>query len=464
MREVEVAVIGAGSAGLTAFSVVQQTSKNSVLINGGELGTTCARVGCMPSKVGIQVAENFYHPKSFKRYGIGGGDALTLDQEEAMEYIRDLRDDFVFGLLENTTDNYSSDELIEGYAQFIDANTIQVGEQTIRAQKIIIATGSTPVIPDAWAAFGDKVFSTDELFEMETLPARVAVIGLGVIGLELGQMLHRLGVEVTGIEQLDTVAQLTDPVAQKVANEAFAKEFPIWLGQAAEIVAEGEALKVTAGAQSVVVDRVFASLGRRPNLERLGLDKLGVSLNAQGLPPINWQTMQVADLPIFMAGDVVVNRPILHEANDEGRIAGFNATHEMTAFKRKTPLMITFTDPNIVTAGQTLEALTADDIVIGEMRMAPVGRARIMGSNKGIIRVYVDKTSGCLLGMVMIGVRGEHIAHLMAWAIQQEMTVAEILKMPFYHPVIEEALQAALNQAYQKLPTREVLVSMERVS
>ena len=463
VREVEVAVIGAGSAGLTAFFVVKKTTKDCVLINGGEVGTTCARVGCMPSKVGIHVADSMHHPKTFGRYGIEGGKALSIDQEEALEYIRDMRDDFVDGVLAGTIDEFSDEEFIEGYAQFVDVNTLQVGEQTIKAKKIVIATGSSPVLPEAWKAFGDKVITTDQLFELEVLLESMAVIGLGVIGLELGQMLSRLGVNVTGVDQLDVVAHLADPVVAKVAEETFAREFPLWLGQPATVEAEGDQLKVTSGEQSVLVDCVFATMGRTQNLSNLGLDKIGVDLDEYGMPSIHPETMQIGDLPIFMAGDVIGDRPLLHEANDEGRIAGFNATNEITRFKRKTPLMITFTDPNIVIAGKAFDEVDADEVVIGEMRMAPIGRARILGSNRGVIRVYAEKATGKLVGMTMMGVRGEHIAHLMAWAIQQEMTVADILKMPFYHPVIEEGLQAALNQAYAQLPEQEKLVSMTRL-
>jgi len=165
--------------------------------------------------------------------------------------------------------------------------------------------------------------------------------------------------------------------------------------------------------------------------------------------------MQIGDLPIYIAGDVNAERPLLHEAGDEGRIAGYNAaTGSNTAFKRKTPLNIVFSDPNIVHVGKRFSELDPDATAVGEMPIAPVGRALIMGKNRGIIRVYADKASGKLLGAEMVCVRGENLGHLLAWCMQLGLTVGQLLQMPFYHPVMEEALQAALNDLYAKVDTK----------
>src|SRR5574340_1311327 len=197
-RKVDVAIIGAGSAGLTATSTVRRYTDSFVLIDGGELGTTCARVGCMPSKVAIQVAEDLHRRTVFEREGIAGGDALSVDVPVALEHVRDLRDVFVDQVLATSIDQMG-DEFIEANARFLEPTLLEVGDARIRAKKIIIATGSTPTVPRAWEAFGDRIVTTDTFFELDDLPQSVAVIGLGVIGLELGQTLQRLGVKVTGI-------------------------------------------------------------------------------------------------------------------------------------------------------------------------------------------------------------------------------------------------------------------------
>ena len=456
-RQVDVAIIGSGSAGLYAMSRVRPSGKSVVLINGGELGTTCARVGCMPSKAVIQVAEDFHRRGIFKRFGLEGHEGLSLDLGEAMEYVQDLRDMFVERVISNSTDKMPDGMFVEGYTRFVEPNVLEMEDgQRIRAAKVIIATGSRPLIPPEWQPFRDRIITTDEFFELETVPESVAVVGLGVIGLELGQSLKRLGCEVVGIDMAEAIGGLTDPEAIKSAIDIIGKEMPMWLGQAAEI-SEGSAgrLRVVAGDNSVEVDRVFASLGRQPNVEKLGLDVIGAPVDFRGIPVYNPNTMQVGDLPVFLAGDVTGERPLLHEAGDEGRIAGQNAISEaVTAFQRKTPLNITFCDPNIVQVGQTYASLDLAHSAVGEVQMAPVGRALIMAKNKGVIRVYADKASGRMLGAEMVCIKAENLGHLLAWSIQQGLTVGQLLQMPFYHPVIEEALQAALYDLYSKVDAK----------
>ena len=332
---------------------------------------------------------------------------------------------------------------------------IDNGER-IRANRIIIATGSRPIVPGAWAAYRDRIITSDDFFDLENLPKSVAVVGLGVIGLEIGQSLARLGLETVGVDQLETIGGISDPDVTKTAIEVIGKEMPLWLGQPAQL-GEGRngLVRVSAGDNAIEVERVFASLGRIPNLDKLGLDVLDLEFDTRGIPVFDPQTMQIGDLPVFMAGDVTGSRPLLHEAGDEGRIAGHNAVStDVVAFRRKTPLNITFCDPNIVQVGTRFADLNPNTTAIGQIQMGPVGRAMIMAKNKGLIRVYADNSSGRLLGSEMICPKGENLGHLLAWCIQREMTVGEVLQMPFYHPVIEEALQGALYDLYEKVETK----------
>jgi dihydrolipoamide dehydrogenase len=451
-KKVDVAIIGSGTAGLNATSQVGPSGKQFLLINGGEPGTTCARVGCMPSKALIQVAEDYHRRTHLNRYGVDGHSGLSIDIPTTLEHVQDLRDTFVDRVLSNSTDNMG-EKFVEAYAEFVDPHTLRLdnGDRVV-AEHIVIATGSRPVVPPAWEAFGDKILTTDTFFELEDLPESVAVIGLGVIGLELGQSLSRLGVNVTGFDMAQSIGGISDPEVTQCAVEIMQREFPIHLGHPVVISEEGSQLRVTAGDHSVVVDKVLASLGRRPNLEGLALQNSGLELDARGIPLFNPNTMQCSQSHIFMAGDLTGDRPILHEAGDEGKIAGYNASHdEVTAFQRKVPLAINFCDPNICLTGALYKDLNLDTTAIGEVRLAPVGRALIMGQNRGVIRVYADKYTGVVLGSEMITPRGENLGHLLNWAISQNLTVGDLIRMPFYHPVIEEALQAALNNLYAQV-------------
>ena len=458
-RYVDVAIIGSGTAGLNAMGRVRRAGKTFVLINGGEPGTTCARVGCMPSKAMIQIAEDYHRRTHLGTYGIDGHEGLTLDVPEALEHVQDLRDTFVDRVLGSSTDDMPPDLFIQDYARLIEPALVEVAGQRIRAKAVVIATGSRPRVPEPWRQFGDRIITTDEIFELEDLPASMAVIGLGTIGLELGQSLSRLGVAMTGFDQVDRIAGIQDPEVNQAAIDLLSKEFPIHLGSAAEISEEGDRLRVTAGAHGVLVDKVLCSIGRGPNVAGLGLERLGLPLGPRGMPPFDANSMQVGDLPVFIAGDASAYRPILHEAGDEGKIAGYNAARvadgrRPARFRRKVPLFINFCDPNICAVGARWNELDPDTTAVGQVKLAPVGRALIMGKNKGIIRVYADRATGRLLGSEMIAPKGENLAHLLCWAIEQGLSVGRLLRLPFYHPVIEEALQAALYDLYAKVEAK----------
>lgn len=249
----------------------------------------------------------------------------------------------------------------------------------------------------------------------------------------------------------------------QLATTVIGKEFPLWLGEAAQISECEDGLRVSCGDKEVVVEKVLASLGRKPNLDSLNLENTSIALDENGIPEFDVGTMQVADKNIFIAGDVNADRPLLHEAGHEGRVAGFNAVNPMTAFRRKTPLAITFCDPNIVAVGKQLGELDEADIAIGEIQFGPVGRALMMGKNRGLLRIYASKSDGLLLGACMCCAKGENLGHLLAWSIQMGLSVFDMLKMPFYHPVIEEALQAALYDCLGKIDKKEDVVELEKL-
>jgi len=456
-RQIDIAIIGSGSAGLNAMAQARAAGRSFVLINGGAPGTTCARIGCMPSKVMIHIAEEYYRRTHFGQFGIDGHDGLNIDLTQAMKHVQELRDGFVQGVVSRSTDKLPDDVFIQDYARLIEPTLVEAAGQRFRARAVVIATGSTPIVPAYWRQFGDRVVTTDELFELPDLPASMAIIGMGTIGLELGQSLARMGVAITGFDQSERVAGIADPEVNRVAIELMRQEFAIHLGAPAALAKAGDKIRVTAGEHEVLVDKVLSSIGRAPMLEGLGLEVLGLSLDARGVPPFDAATMRVGSLPVFLAGDVTGERQVLHESTDEGKIAGYNAARvdqPPVRFKRKTPFYINFCDPNIIAVGARFDQIHTERAVVSTVSFATVGRARAMGAGRGVLRLYADQASGRLLGAEMIAPRGEHLGHLLAWSIEQDMTVGKVLRMPFYHPVIEGALKAALSDLYAKIDTK----------
>ncbi|MDP8236773.1 MAG: dihydrolipoyl dehydrogenase [Candidatus Erginobacter occultus] len=442
-RKVKVAVIGAGTAGLSAFREALGENPNCVLINGGPYGTTCARVGCMPSKVFIQAANDYYHRRDFAKKGIRNSDRLSLDRRELLKYVRSLRDYFVSGVLKSI--EQLGDKNIPGFARFVEPNVLEFEDQKIIAEAVVIATGSSPVVPKPWRDYGDRVITTDDIFEEETLNDDMAVIGGGVIGLELGQALSRMGINIEMVEGSENIGGLTDPAVNRYAVETLREEFNLSLGQSAELALKGDQLELCRNGDRQKFDKALIAVGRSPNISRLELDKIGVPLDEKGRPEVDYSTMQIKDMPIFIAGDVNGYRPFLHEVADEGRIAGYNAVrNDNRCFKRRTPLTIAFTGPQIVMAGKQYREIEEVPHIIGEANFESQGRARIMGENRGILRIYAEPRRGKLLGAEMMAPEGEYIGHLLAWSIQQGLTAFEVLNMPFYHPTVVEGLRTAI--------------------
>lgn len=456
--KVDVAVIGAGTAGLSAKRTAQREGASTVLIEAGPHGTTCARVGCMPSKLLIAAADAAQAVRDAPAFGVHT-DGLHVDGEEVMQRVRSERDRFVSYVLRDV-EAMPEAETLQGKARFVSDNVLEVGDHSrVEARSIVIATGTRPNIPVQYQPLGERVITNDDVFEWETLPASVLVIGAGVIGLEIGQALSRLGVRTRILQRSRHLGGLRDPMVLESALASFQNELDICLEagilDVRRVGNEAEVRYQQPGEPEVVerFDYILLAAGRLPNLEGLGLENTSASLDERGRPKFDTDSLHITNTPIFIAGDVNGLRPLLHEAADDGRIAGYNAAHYPKGIKkpeRRAPLSMVFTDPQLAAVGLRYNQLP-EDSAIGEVDFSNQGRSRIMLKNRGMLRVYAERGSEVFLGAEMAGPHMEHISHLLAWAVQQKLTVQQMLAMPFYHPVVEEGLRTALQRLAKAL-------------
>lgn len=449
--EFDVAILGSGTAGMGAYREATKYTDRVALIDGGVLGTTCARVGCMPSKLLIAAAEAYHKAQHTELFGIKSGKP-QIDGKAVMDRVRSERDRFVGFVLE-AVEGFDVGERIREYAKFVDPHTLELTSgRKITARNIVIATGSRPNIPSPFQAAGDRLVVNDDVFEWEKLPRSVAVFGAGVIGLELGQALSRLGVRVRLFGRDHFVGPLSDPEVKAYAAKTFAEEFPAHWHADSEISRDGDEVVVKwsdeNGEGEERFDYLLAATGRRANLDNIGLENSGLELNERGLPKVDPLSLRADDSHIFIAGDATADLPLLHEAADEGRLAGENAARFPDAYRRarRTSLGVVFSDPQIATAGESFKSLIDKgvDFAVGDVSFENQGRSRVMGINKGLLRIYGEQETGRLFGAEMIGPGAEHLAHLISWTIAGGLTVEEALQRPFYHPVIEEGLRTAL--------------------
>jgi dihydrolipoamide dehydrogenase len=460
MIEADVAVIGGGTAGMTAYKAARARGKRAVLIEGGVFGTTCARVGCMPSKLLIAAADAAHALAQAPAFGVHPGET-RIDGVAVMSRVRGERDRFVGYVLESV-DQIPPEDKLHGKARFIGPGLLQIDAQTtVRAKSVVIAAGSLPTMPEEWKHAGERVICSDAVFDWVDLPRSVAVVGGGVIALELGQALHRLGVRITLFVRSEGVAHLSDPVVRHNAARTLGAEMDIrFQTRIVGLRQDGDEVIVTSQATGAHPDAdrdlrkerydyVLVAIGRKPSVAGLGLEHADIALGGDGVPLYDKYTMQCGNSPVFIAGDASDDRPLLPEAADQGHIAGDNAARYpmVQPGLRRTPLAIAFTEPQIATMGSSYKELTqthAGKFAIGEVSFDNQGRSRVMLENKGVLRVYGEAGSGRFLGAEMFGPRAEHIGHLLAWACQARLTVGAMLDMPFYHPVFEEGVRTAL--------------------
>ncbi|MGQ5523954.1 dihydrolipoyl dehydrogenase [Chitinimonas sp. PSY-7] len=455
----DIAIIGAGTAGLAAYRAAKAAGKTALLIEGGPYGTTCARVGCMPSKLLIAAAEAAYDMRHAAAFGIHIDGDIRIDGREVMNRVRRERDRFV-GFVLKGVENIPEEDRLRGYARFIDNQTLAVDDHTtVKARRIVIATGSSPAIPVHFQTLGDRLIVNDDVFNWETLPRRVAVFGPGVIGLELGQALSRLDVTTRVFGRGGGIGPFSDPIIRDYARTVFQGQF--YLDPDVKIDTlqrEGDEVVITyRNLQGEKItehfDYVLAATGRQPNVDGLDLQNAGIELDQSGVPLFDAATLQCGQSTIFIAGDANNILPLLHEAADEGKTAGENAARypHVKPGLRRAPIAVVFSDPQLAMVGKRHADLPPRSFVTGVVSFEDQGRSRVMLKNKGLMHIYADLETGRFLGAEWMGPRAENIAHLLAWAYQQELTINQMLDMPFYHPVVEEGLRTALRDAAAKL-------------
>ncbi|RFF26296.1 MULTISPECIES: dihydrolipoyl dehydrogenase [unclassified Wenzhouxiangella] len=445
-------ILGTGTAGLSAWKQARDLTDDILMIDPGPLGTTCARVGCMPSKSLLQVALDHRAARRLHRDGLLTGPAGELDGAAVMQRVRELRDRFTAGPVRAV--EKMGDGFIRGAARFVAPDCLEVDGTRYSADAIVVAAGTKPFVPKPWRALDDRLLTSDDLFEMPDIPRRVGVIGAGAIGCEIGQGLAMLGSEVHLFGRDQRLAGIADSQINDVMHEALSGELHLHLGEDARPEPTPNGVSIHFGEERIEVDLVIAAIGRRPPIEDLGLDRLDVPADDKGLPRIDPASLRAGDAPVWFAGDINGIRPIMHEAADEGRLAAWHALHpDAECMSRRTPIGIVFTEPQVAWAGQRGDDLSGEALT-GECDFSRQGRSIIKGYEHGLMKVHADP-DGRLVGGEMACAGAEHLAHELAWLIQQEVNVIEALQLPFYHPVLEEGMRTALQDIRRQLPERE---------
>jgi dihydrolipoamide dehydrogenase len=447
----DVLVIGAGPGGYVAAIRAAQLGLRTACAESREtLGGTCLNVGCIPSKALLHASELFEEAAhgTLAKWGVKAAKVeLDLGTMHAsrLESIKGLTGGIEFLFKKNKVD------WLKGHASFEDAHRVKVGDRTVSAKNVVIATGSSVTPLPGVEVDQKRIVDSTGALELPEVPEHLVVIGGGVIGLELGSVWRRLGAKVTVVEFLDQILPGMDGEVRKEANKIFKKQgFEYRLGTkvtGAEAKDGGVTLTVEPAkggkAETIEASHVLVSIGRRPNTEGLGLDKIGLKTNNRGQIETDHDFRTSVD-GVWAIGDVIPGPMLAHKAEDEGIAVAENIAGLTGIVNHAVIPSVVYTMPEIAGVGLTEEeAREGGEVKVGKFPMMANSRAKTNKEPDGFVKVIADARNDRVLGVWIISsVAGTMIAQA-AQAMEFGATSEDIAYTCHAHPTHSEALKEA---------------------
>jgi dihydrolipoyl dehydrogenase len=451
----DVAIIGSGPGGyVAAIRCAQLGMKVALIEKYSSLGGTCGNVGCIPSKALLDSSENYYNAAHhFEEHGITTG-ALKVNFAKMVErknnVVSTTAQGVAFLMKKNKVD------VIEGHGTFIDKNTISVAtadsEIKVETDKVIIATGSKPIVPAAFNYDKKRVITSTEALNISKLPKRMVVVGAGVIGLELGSVFARLGTEVIVVEFLDRALATMDKDCSREITRALKKigiKFHLkHKVDTVDVRKTGVTVKVSprdAGESfDMEAEYCLVAIGRKPYTDNLGLDKAGVIIDDMGRIDVDTHQQTNVD-GIYAIGDVVRGAMLAHKAEEEGvYVAEYMAGQKPHIDYNLIPLVV-YTWPEVSAVGKTAEELKEDGIPFnsGKFPIKALGRARASGDIQGMIKILSHKETDEVLGVHMVSARAADMIMEAVTAMEFRASAEDIARICHPHPTYTEAVREA---------------------
>lgn len=444
-----VLVLGGGPGGYVAAIRAGQHDLDTVLVEASGLGGTCLNVGCIPSKAIIHAAEAYdraRHELNVNAFGLSV-EKPNLDFATTMAWKDGIVSRLTSGV--GTLLKRSRVKVLRGRGTMLDGKTCRVetdtGAETIRAEHVVIATGSVPAtLPNL--PFGGKVISSTEALSLDRIPATLAVVGAGYIGLELGTAFAKLGSRVTVVEAPERIlplydAELTRPVARRLQ----ALGVQLLLGTLASgLTSDGRLTVATEGdTREIEAEVVLVAVGRRPCTEGWGLDRMDLAMNGPFIAVDDRCATSMRD--VWAIGDVTGEPMLAHRAMAQGEtVADILAGRRRTCSRVALPA-VCFTDPEIVAVGQSSVDANAQgtDTVVGLFPFQANGRAMTLADDTGFVRVTARSDNHLVLGIHAVGAGVSELSASFGLALEMGARLQDIAGTIHAHPTLGEAFYEA---------------------
>ncbi len=451
----DLVVIGGGPGGYTAAIRALQLGLKVAVVEEREMGGTCLNRGCIPTKALLQSAEVYHTARHSSDFGI------SIEKAEFNYSLISKRKDTIVKQLRSGISalvKSNNGTVLTGKAFIIDKNTIEVTADEkliLKAEKIILATGSRPLMPSIQGIDSDRVLDSDAVLEMKECPEKIVIIGGGVIGVEFATLFNMLGKQVTIIEMMNTIIPGVDSEISGMLRKSLeSKGVVIFTGSKVTSISSGKTAACIfdkdGRVQKAEADIVIAAIGRRPNTENLGLEKLGVAFE-KGFVKVN-ENMETSVKGIYAIGDVTGKVLLAHVASAQGLIAAINAVGGSDRMNYSAVPSCIYTSPEIAWAGMTEEDAVRNNIKYkaGRFPVSFNGKSMIAGEREGMAKIISDASTGEILGAHLMAPRATDMIGEICVAMKLESTIEELSHTIHPHPTVSEIIMEAAHDAERR--------------
>ena len=449
----KIAIIGGGPGGYVAAIKAAMLGADVTVIEKRRVGGTCLNVGCIPTKALLASSSMLNNIKEAKSFGINIDGGINIDFSSIMSRKDKIVNQLINGiefLFEKRGIN-----LINGFGKLIDKNNIEVtmedgSKEVVNADRIILANGSVPVIPEMFPYDGKTVITSDELLSLQELPKSILIIGGGVIGCEIGQFLRTLGTEVTIVEMNEQLLPFEDKDVAKQLQRQFKKDkIKVMTGVGVETcqVIDNQAVATLSNGKQIKSQYALVAVGRKPNLNNSGIKELGIEID-KGKIVVN-QNLETNIEGIYAIGDLIDTPFLAHVASKEGMIAVENALGKSKVVDYTAVPRCVYTEPEVAAVGKTQNQLEAEGIEynIGQFDFRTLGKAQAIGHFQGFIKIIADKND-VIVGASIVGPHATDLLTELSLAIHLKLTTEQVGDVIHAHPTLSEGLMEAIHDVH----------------
>ncbi|NLL62944.1 MAG: dihydrolipoyl dehydrogenase [Ruminococcaceae bacterium] len=455
----KITVIGAGPGGYEAAIYAAKKGAEVILVEKDQLGGTCLNRGCIPTKAFLASYDTLCAVENAATFGINITGEVLVDYPTILERKNKLMDSLIKGI------NYLCEKagvtIINGMGSLKDNKTVLVTKEDgsveeIKTDYIILATGSVPMTPSFFKVDHNRVITSDEVLNFNTVPSSMIIVGGGVIGCEIGQFLHAMGTEMTIVEALPRLmATMDEDVSKQIARQFKKEKIKVICGDGITEINSSNAdvtVKLESG-KELSAEYVLVAVGRAPFTKGLNLEKIGVKVCEQGKVLVD-EYMKTNIDNVFAIGDVVPSVQLAHVASKEGFIAVDNIFGEKKAMTYHAIPGCVFTNPELASCGTLEKDLIASgkepdvDYRIGTFDFRGLGKAQASGHITGFVKVIADMDD-VIIGAEIVGARASDMIQVLTTAVECGLTVKQVSSSIFPHPTMCEAIMEALHDIHK---------------